>query len=235
MQPKRPTMPARRRRVRAATLLAAATCFAGAAQAGPDANADGLRFFSPIAQCRSDCAFSLYAGRFLDTAMKEVFGVDGFTPPHDWRWGSSSFVAATVGRPVLRYGDLFAVEVEIGAGKRFGALKSPEVWGALYFRWTKFPWNHIVRTSVAVSTGLNYAPGRDAIETARMQNGGQGSRLMHFLSPEITFGLPHRPDVDVFFRLHHRSGGRDVFGPVSLFNGAGGGTQYNAIGVRARF
>ena len=222
-------------RVCSAAAVAASFLLVGAAQASPLAGANGFHFSDPTSSCQSDCAFSLYAGRFLDTSMKEVFGLNGFTPPQKWRWGNSSFVGMTFGRPILRYSDLFAVELEVGAGKRFGALTSTEVWGAIYFRWTKFPWNHIVRTSMAVSTGLNYAPHLDAIENARTENAGRGSHLLHFLSPEITFGLPSRPDIDVFLRLHHRSGGGKIFGPVAIFKGAGGGAQYGVVGVRTRF
>ena len=167
--------------------------------------------------------------------MGSAYGFKGFTPVYDYQWRNSGFVGATFSRPVLSYGGLFAVDLEIGLGKRYGALSSAETWGAVYFRWTKFPWNHIVRTSVAVSTGLNYAFGSDAIEVARMGNGGRGSKLLHFLSPEITFGLPDRPDVDLFLRLHHRSGGKNIFGPKSIFKSADGGAQYGSIGVRKRF
>ena len=52
---------------------------------------------------------------------------------------------------------------------------------------------------------------------------------MHFFSPEVTFALPSRPEVELLFRMHHRSG---VFGVVS---DAWGGAQYGAIGLRVRF
>jgi hypothetical protein len=52
---------------------------------------------------------------------------------------------------------------------------------------------------------------------------------MHFFSPEITFALPSRPDIELLFRFHHRSG---VFG---LVNDAFGGSQYGTVGLRLRF
>lgn len=218
-----------------AAIMFAGCGFAGAAQASSSSNFGGLQFLNPTATCQSDCAFSVYSGRYLETGMNQVFGLKGFVAPNNWKWGDSGFVGATFSRPVLRYEDLFVVEVEIGAGKRFGVLSSPEVWGAVYFRWTWFPWNHLIRTSVAVSTGLNYAFKREAIENVRTDNFGRGSHLLHFLSPEITFGLPKYPNIDVFLRLHHRSGGGKIFGPVAIFNGAGGGAQFGVVGARMRF
>ena len=60
-------------------------------------------------------------------------------------------------------------------------------------------------------------------------NDGEGSQLMHFFAPEITFALPSRPDVQLLLRFHHRSG---VFGLVS---DAWGGAQYATVGLRSLF
>ena len=35
------------------------------------------------------------------------------------------------------------------------------VWGATYFRYDDFPWNHLVHTSMAISVGLNYISDED--------------------------------------------------------------------------
>jgi hypothetical protein len=40
----------------------------------------------------------------------------------------------------------------------------------------------------------------------------QGRRLLHYLSPELTFGLPSMPDTDFVISSHHRSGGGQFFG-----------------------
>ena len=192
-----------------------------------------LQLFDPTRLCQRDCAFSLYAGRYLTSEMTNIFGIDTFEPPNRWRYGDSGLIAATVGRPLVGIGNLARAEVELGLGKRFGDLTAMEGWGAIYFRWLWFPWNDWVRTSIAASTGLSYTPTIDQIERIRVDNGGRGSRLLHFLSPEITFGLPQKPDLDLFIRYHHRSGGRNyVIGKSELFNNAAGGAQYLVGGVR---
>jgi hypothetical protein len=60
-------------------------------------------------------------------------------------------------------------------------------------------------------------------------NDGEGSQLMHYFAPEITFALPSRPNVQLLLRFHHRSG---AFGLVS---DAWGGAQYATVGVRVFF
>jgi len=200
------------------------------AQGAPDWS---LHFFNPTQQCQQNCYFSLYAGRYLKSEMTNAFGVETFEPPNRWRYGDSGLIAATVGRPLYGLGNVFRAEVEFGLGKRFGDLTAIEGWGAIYFRWLWFPWNDWVRTSIAASTGLSYTPTIDQVERIRVNNGGRGSRLLHFLSPEITFGLPQKPDLDLFIRYHHRSGGRNyVIGKSAIFNDAASGAQYLVGGVR---
>ena len=83
-------------------------------------------------------------------------------------------------------------------------------------------------TTFAISTGLNWASDVTDVEQDRA-NDGEGSRWMHFFSPEFTFALPSRPNTELLLRFHHRSG---VFGVVS---DAWGGAQYATVGVRVRF
>jgi len=195
-----------------------------------------LKLFNPVNSCEGDCYFSFYAGRYLKSEMTNAFGVQKFEPPNRWRYGDSGIVTATVGRPLYAFGKFIRAEVEFGVGKRFGDLTALEGWGAIYFRWLWFPWNDWVRTSIASSTGFSYTPTIDYIERIRNNNDGRGSRLLHFLSPEITFGLPQKPEIDIFLRYHHRSGGRNyVMGKSAIFNSAGGGAQYFVAGVRYHY
>jgi len=105
----------------------------------------------------------------------------------------------------------------------------------MFLRWSWFPWNSVVRTSIAVSTGLNYAFEVTPLEIGRANNGGKGSHLMHYLAPEAAFALPQHPDFELLFRFHHRSGGREIFCDSGIFNCAVGGSQYLSAGFRVRF
>lgn len=148
--------------------------------------------------------------------------------PTSWDFTDDGIVAAALSREWIEFSCCLTIEPELGVGRRFGEQDEFEFWGAFYLRYRGFPWDHLVATSVALSTGMNYATGTSEQERQRNQN-ETGSRWLHYFSPEITFALPSHPDVELMFRLHHRSG---IFGTI---NGARGGNQYGTVGIRVRF
>ncbi len=185
------------------------------------------------------CAGSFYVGIENETSQAKMFGLNRFVPPYDYKFGDSYFISGSFSRTFAEIGPYISYELETGAGQRFGSLHEEEIWLALYGRWRYFPWNDYLRTTVAFSTGLNYAsavPQYEDIHSGR----NQGQRLLHYLSPELTFGLPSMPDTDLVIRSHHRSGGGQFFGnnvPLygSLFHGIEGGVQYVEVGIRQHF
>lgn len=189
--------------------------------------ASGLRFISPFSPCEMNCTATIFVGKYIATPMTDIF-IKYKTPPWHWKTKDSTLVSGAFNREILVYDDLWAFETEVGTGKRFGRQDEWEFWGALYFRWKSFPWNDYVRTTVAVSTGVNYATDVSQIEIDKSPK--HQSRRLHYLSPEITFGLPSQPNLDLVFRFHHRSGG-----DLGLFNNTGGGSQYQTVGVRYRW
>jgi hypothetical protein len=181
-----------------------------------------------FAPCEGDCAVATYWGAYVEDGLLDL--VLSPKSPTAWVYGEDDHLVATaISRDA---GRLFAgrlhLEPEVGIGQRYGRQGETEVWAALFVRYRGFPWDDVVITSVAVSTGLNYSSGISYVEERRARD-GDGSRLMHFFSPEITFAMPSRPGVELLFRLHHRSG---VFGLVS---DAWGGAQYATVGLRVRF
>ena len=146
-------------------------------------------------------------------------------------WWSRSFreEAVLVGAAsynLVRFLRSFTIEAEIGIGHRFG-VSGTEGWIAGYLRYDNFPWNHVLRTTVAASIGLNYIdrlPVSESFDPTRPR-----SRLLHYFSPEITFAQPDQPHRELVFRSHHRSG---VHGP---FNGVKGGADAFVVGLRHRF
>lgn len=180
-----------------------------------------------FAPCASDCAVAVYAGHYVEDSLNDIlFNEPAF--PTDWEFSHDGIVAAAVSREWLNYRERFYLEPEFGIGQRFGEQDETEIWGAIFLRYRGFPWDHWVTTSIAISTGMNYATGTSEHEIERNQN-DEGSRWLHFFSPEITFALPSQPNVELMFRLHHRSG---IFGTI---NGARGGNQYGTVGLRWRF
>jgi hypothetical protein len=109
-------------------------------------------------------------------------------------------------------------------------MHEAEIWAALYFRFTAFPWDHIVYTTIAFATGLNYASRISDWERAVAGKAVPGgSRLLHYFSPELTFAWPDRKDIELVIRIHHRSG---AYGFVSRVDS---GAQYTTVGLRWRF
>lgn len=186
--------------------------------------------------CGGDCSVVFYTGTFMNNNMSTVFGVGGndFEPIWAWNWKKSHILAIAFSRRIGSVSGVLDIEPEIGVAQRYGEMSATEFWGAIYFRWTHFPWNHFVRTTFGVSTGLNYATHIDRLERLRDPLAG-GSRLLHFFSPEITFAHPDYPNTEVVFRIHHRSGGGHVIGHIDMFNGVASGAHHATVGLRMRF
>lgn len=197
------------------------------------ADAVAARAWSPeqlIAPCENDCAFTIYSGRYVQNSLGQVM-VTSPQPPLTWEYNNSDRLIATAfsrttGGRIL-WGHV-SMEPEIGIGQRYGRQDETEVWAALFFRYHGFPWDKYLVTTVAASTGLNWASDVSEVEQARARD-GQGSQLMHFFAPEITLAYPSVPNVQLVLRMHHRSG---VFGLVS---DAWGGAQYGSVGLRIWF
>jgi hypothetical protein len=194
------------------------------------------------ALCGGLCAVHFYGGRETPTNMTGMFALDSsarfkpdeFLPIWEWQYGRSGIAAVAASRKLARLASVIDIEGEVGLGQRFGRMNETEAWAALFFRWTWFPWNNYMTTTFAASTGINFATGVPVEERVR-DGAGRSSKLLHFFSPEITFALPSQPQWQIVGRLHHRSGGRVVFGDVGMFNGVDGGAQFATLGVRYRF
>lgn len=149
--------------------------------------------------------------------------------PLSWDYRSDDWLLGiTVSRLAATLLGHLDLEPEFGLARRFGRQDETEAWAALYARYRGFPWDGTIVTTAAISTGFSYASDVSDIEADRAGN-GQADRLLHYFSPEITLALPSRPDLELIFRFHHRSG---VFGVVS---DARGGAHYGTIGLRFRF
>ena len=141
------------------------------------------------------------------------------------------FVGGALSRRLVQLHKNWTIEGEIGAGYRFKQVNAPEGWVAAYLRFDGLPWNHWVYTTIAASVGLSYVGTVSEVEKESASDRGHpnGSKLLHYFSPEFTFADPNHRDWEFVVRYHHRSG---VFG---LFNGVWGGSNVVTGGVRHRF
>lgn len=178
--------------------------------------------------CGGNCAFAIYGGREITTNMTSVFLVeDPVAPWHD-RVGNSGIIAGNVSRRFLTILGALDLEAEIGVDQRFGDMHATDTWAAIDFRWTDFPWNEYVRTTIALAEGGSYASQIDEEERLRANN-MQGSNFLNYFSPELTLALPSLPNDELMFRFQHRSG---IFG---LINHVFGGSSFATVGYRHRF
>ena len=171
---------------------------------------------------RGPFSAGLYAGElYKRTYLSAVYA------PNALDLASSYIVAANVDYRVYR-SRVYPVqlEVELDGVRRFGDAHQYEAVVAPFIRWTAFPWNRYLYTNLRASAlGISYATGISAWER---QNSGQdkGSNLLQFGALEIAFARNQQSPLEVFIRLHHRSG---IYG---LINGVDGGSSYLAVGFR---
>jgi hypothetical protein len=219
-----PARPARAGRLAAAAIGLVLLLLPGLAL-GADDRPERPRFFGP---CDGDCAITFYAGPFIEDSMADIL-LKSPQPPLAWDYrGDDGIVAVAASRRLATILGQIDLEPELGFGQRLGRQSEREIWAALFARYRGFPWDEHVVTTMALSTGFNYATGISAVERERADP-APGARLLHFFSPEVTFAHPSRPDVELIFRFHHRSG---VFGLVSETRG---GAHYGTVGLRFRF
>jgi len=121
------------------------------------------------------------------------------------------------------------LEFDFAAAKRFGVDHEWEVAAQPVLRWTWFPWNDFIYTTLrSAPLGLSYASGVSPWELHWAGN-DHGSRLLNFLSAELTFKASAEAPGEIFLKSHHRSG------IMGTFNNTYGGSTYTAIGYRVQF
>ncbi len=213
------------------TLASAASALGGEASVSPASGGDSWlvwhtdNFFTT---CDGNCGAAFYAGQEVTSDMTSVFLIKNPIPIWQWQWGHAGIAAGTFSRRYATMFDMLDLEVEIGIGQRFGDMHATEGWLAAGFRWTYFPWNNYVKTTIAIFDGPDIASQIDAEE--RLRSGSdRGSYFLNFFTPEITFASPSEPENQFVLRFHHRSG---IFG---LINGVNGGSSFATMGFRHLF
>lgn len=204
----------RRRSDRARTVLsllfAAVTC-AGCSSTGVDVRLPRR-------------AITVYGGRYSDSALTEELLIS-----KQPRWEQDTLVAAAYSQRFHRFWDGGGQwEWEAQLGRHFKRQNHWEINGLVTARWMRYPWSEDLRTSLAWGNGLSYATKVPPVEASSHTNTGS-TNLLYYILLELTFGLPSVPEVDLVFRVHHRSG---VFG---LFDGVDGGSNVICVGLKFGF
>jgi hypothetical protein len=177
--------------------------------------------FSVCAQS-GDWSMGGYAGKYYDSEPA------GFTQ------GRANFlehylVAFTASKTVWR-SDAMPLSLEIDGmlGFQSGAASLGEVAFAPALRWSGFPWNDTVHTSVSVAPlGISYTTSVSPLELGKE---GKGSRTLSTLFLEVALSRPSDKSNEFFMRLHHRCAIYD-----KLNDYGANGEDFFVLGFRRRF
>ena len=166
-------------------------------------------------------AIHFFGGQNFDEYFSEFVKGGGVGEYND------AYLAGAAASKRLVTWNSLSIEIEGGVARHFGSYRATELWSAVFLRFHAFPWNKYLYTTAAASVGLSYLSKVPEIETRK--NDGRGSHLLHYFAPEITFALPEHKNMELVFRLHHRSG------VAGLFNGVRDATNVPTVGFRFRY
>lgn len=118
------------------------------------------------------------------------------------------------------------LELEASASQHYAFQQHTEFTFAAVARWHAFVFDDTVVATASIGQGLSWASSVPRIETERW---GEATRLLSYNSYEFTLASPERPNVELVFRLHHRSGVWGLFGNVEE------GSNLAMLGLKYRF
>ncbi|OOG25721.1 hypothetical protein B1C78_06000 [Thioalkalivibrio denitrificans] len=166
----------------------------------------------------SDAAVFIYAGQWSANRFGEIVGLRS-------NFRSSYLAAAGASRVLHRFNEHLHLEGEINAARHWGKQHHFELNAAASLRWTTFPWDRFLNTSIAHGFGPSYAFERPPIETREDR---RATRVLVFMVTEVTTAPPHSTPWEGFVRIHHRSGAYDVVSRSA-------GSNFVTAGLRYRF
>lgn len=115
---------------------------------------------------------------------------------------------------------------EVGTALRFGEDVSGELWGGGVLRYDGLVLGD-VRISPAISFGLSAVTNTMGVEAEREAfTAGGDATLLFYSGPEINLSWKDNPNMEVFMRVQHRSGGWGALGEM------GDGANANSVGMR---
>jgi hypothetical protein len=182
-----------------------------------------LLWLAPSAQAQwHDWSLGAYAGRYYDTE------------PAGFLEGRAGFVdqylyALTATKTVWRSATLpLSLELDGMLGVQNGVATLGEIAVAPALRWSGFPWNGTLHTSVSLAPlGVSFTSTVSPLERGK---GGQGSQTLNWLFLEVALSSPHSKRNEFFARLHHRCAVYDL-----LNNYGANGEDFFTLGFRRRF
>jgi hypothetical protein len=175
---------------------------------------------SGAAEADKNYAVTVYGGRMTDGDFGDTFTgqadfVDAYVLVGAFAWTFARF-----------YDNALSFEIEGQVGKWFGDQHNWEFNFPAAVRWSKFPWDKYVATSLAYGVGPSYAL-TEPEEEIELNNSTK--KFMVYWFGELTLGPPDS-NWAACLRIHHRSG---AFGLVE--EQGRGGSNTLAAGLKYRF
>jgi hypothetical protein len=174
-------------------------------------------------------AFQEYFSKPWSLMIYQGFGTStdlGQTLVFDIKTEDSYFTGLVANRKMFRFWQYFTFELEGQVLKHYGKQEHWEYDGLFLIRLHPFLLSSSLNVEFAVGWGLSYATHTPVIEDEQQD---VTSQLLNYLAFEIAFTLPEYREWSLVTRIHHRSG---IFG---LFDGASGGSNFLALGLRYHF
>jgi len=119
---------------------------------------------------------------------------------------------------------------EFGVAGRFGDTETAEAWLGVTARYDGIVLGDVLRIAPALTLGLSLVSGPTGTEHGREILREGDASLLFYMAPEIALSLVSHPNLELFYRLQHRSG---LYG--TLGGGLREGYNGNALGLRFRF
>lgn len=168
----------------------------------------------------ADDSLTLYVGKYSDDRLGDVL----LSKPAAYL--DSYLVTLAASHAFAFESPAHQWELEGQLVKHFRGQRHWELNVLAIYRWQRFPWRDVLRTTLAIGDGLSYATEVPPLEAASHSNEG-ATRLLNYILVEMTAAPPQVKEWSLVVRVHHRSG---VYG---LFDGVKGGS--NVIGVGVKF
>lgn len=202
--------------------LAAAFLTATVVSAHAQAQVDATQSTTPW--WLQDSNVFVFGGLFSSESVGETFNIIGTD------YQDAYILGGGVQKFVYGQDDGLKLGLEAGASLRKGPNVTGEVWAGAVIRADGFIHTDRFKVSASVTGGFSATSAPIDVEIAReISRGGGDSSFLFYMAPELSLSFDSNPNVEIFYRLQHRSGGWETLG------GMGEGSNANTVGLRYHF
>jgi hypothetical protein len=169
-----------------------------------------------------DSSWSVFTGKFTEDRLFEEI----LTFTHSINFDEAWVTVLNYNRVLAHPSPRRRWEGELQFGVHHSGVQDHfEVNSAIIHRWSDWPWDGLLRTSLAAGTGFSLASDVPVLEREG-RPGEDAQRFLLYLMFEFEVAPHWARRWSIYARIHHRSG---VFG---AFGGVHGGSDHIGLGFR---